>query len=53
MFTWILIIGGVLLFLGLAWTTIGMAPKGIDPEDVRNIKRDNAGRGDYYGGAGL
>ncbi len=50
MFTWILIIGGVLLLAGLAWTALGMAPKGVDAEDVRNIKRNNAGKGDYYGG---
>ena len=49
MFTWILIIGGVLLLAGLAWTTIGMAPKGVNPDDVRKIKYQQMGKGEYNG----
>ncbi|WP_177191387.1 hypothetical protein [Nocardioides luteus] len=52
MFTWILIIGGVLLLLGLAWATFGKGSRGIDDENIRNIKRDNVARGDYFGGGG-
>lgn len=49
MFTWILIIGGVLLLLGLAWSAIGMAPKGVNAQDVRNIKYKQMGKGEYHG----
>ncbi|GGU31801.1 hypothetical protein [Nocardioides albus] len=51
MFTWILIIGAVLLLAGLAWTSSGPARKGaVDSEAVRNAKRDNNAKGDYFGG---
>ncbi|EGD44430.1 hypothetical protein ACWZJV_02270 [Nocardioides sp. WG-D5] len=53
MFMWILIIVGVVLIIGLASISLGMAPKGVDPEDVRNIKRNNSGKGDYFGGASM
>ena len=52
MFTWILIIGVVLLLLALAWATFGRGSGSIDDENIRNIKRDNAARGDYFGGGG-
>lgn len=52
-FMWILIIVGVVLIIGLASISLGMAPKGVDPEDVRNIKRNNSGKGDYFGGASM
>ncbi|MFJ2756508.1 hypothetical protein ACIO3S_12970 [Nocardioides sp. NPDC087217] len=53
MFTWILIIGGVLLLAGIVWTALGKGGKPVDHADVRRAKIRNAGKGDYHGGAGL
>ena len=50
MFTWILIIGGVLLLAGIVWTAIGKDGKPVDHEDVRQAKISNSAKGDYYGG---
>ena len=53
MFTWILIIGGVLLLAGIVWTALGKGGKPVDHNDVRQAKIRDSGKGDYYGGAGL
>ena len=50
MFTWILIIGGVVLLAGFAWRNAGKPSSGVDSEAVRNAKRDNNAKGDYFGG---
>jgi hypothetical protein len=52
MFTWILVIGGVLLLAGIVWTALGKGGKPVDHDDVRQAKIRNSGKGDYYGGAG-
>ena len=50
MFTWILIIGGVLLLAGIVWTAMGKGGKPVDHEDVRQTQKGNVAKGDYYGG---
>ncbi|TQL68286.1 hypothetical protein FB381_2175 [Nocardioides albertanoniae] len=50
MFTWILIIAGVLLVAGIVWTTFGKSAKQVDHEDVRQGRLGDAAKGDYNGG---
>ncbi|MER7556517.1 hypothetical protein ABTZ46_06215 [Nocardioides sp. NPDC126508] len=50
MFTWILIIGGVLLLAGIVWIAMGKGGKPVDHEDVRQAHKGNVAKGNYYGG---
>ena len=54
MFTWILIIAGVLLLAGIVWTVFGKGgSKAVDHENVRQGRLGDAAKGEFHGGGGL